>query len=236
MSRGGLLAAMALAGALWTAPAEADAEKFIVTIRKVELKTVDGRWITVLEPDKEVDLVSAEPTVSFFNNQGRVPAGRYSNFRLTLSEMIRFSGYDKRHFTREGGRSRLVGAASRASELPGEFTAFEESSPTLGEVLPPGTVTQHLDLDAGDGDDFMRLFAKHDFPTPLEIKKGSFVKLWFNLEIETAVHYAWPDAFAAGVPGGGAMYALPPVQVSEFSVVVDDREETLRPESVVLEF
>ena len=79
--------------------------KFVITIVKVELKSVAGRWVTILEPDKEVDLVNAEPTVSFFNNQGKVPAGKYANFRITLSETIRFAGFEKTHFTRDGGPS-----------------------------------------------------------------------------------------------------------------------------------
>lgn len=212
------------------------AEKFVITIVKVELKSVDGRWLTILEPDKEVDLANAEPTISFFNNQGKVPAGKYANFRITLSETIRFAGFEKNHVTREGGRAVLTGTAARASDLPGEFTAFAESAPTAGEGTPPGTVTLQLNLNHGDSDDVMTIYGKRDFVTPFEIRKGSFVKFWFDLDLEDCVHYAWPGAFTDDVPARDVVYALPPKEITQFTVMVDDREETLSPEAIVLEF
>lgn len=56
-----------------------------VLIQKVELKSADGQWISIIEPDKLVDLETQEPEISFFNN-GRVPRGWYGNFRLSLSQ------------------------------------------------------------------------------------------------------------------------------------------------------
>lgn len=235
MGRKFLLAAAALM--LSAAAVLADEpEKFVITIVKVELKSVDGRWITILEPDKEVDLANAEPTISFFNNQGKVPAGKYSNFRITLSETIRFAGFEKSRVTREGGRAVLTGTAVRASDLPGEFTAFSESAPTFEEGGTPGMVTLQLNLDNGDADGVMTMYGKRDFMTPFEINKGSFVKLWFDLDLDRCVHYAWPGAFNDGVPARDVMYAIPPKEITQFTVMVDEREDTLSPEAVVLEF
>ncbi len=222
---------------LW-APAvlASEAEKFVITIVKVELKSIDGPWITILEPDKEVDLVNAEPTISFFNNQGKVPAGKYVNFRVTLSETVTFAGISQHYVTQEGGRAILTGTAAKASELPGEFTAFKESAPTAGETGPPGTAAVQLNLDHGDSDDVMTIRGKRDFLTPFFIKKGSFVKLWFNLDLDDCLHYAWPGAFTDDVPARDVLYVLPPKEIAEFTVMVDEREETLISEAIVLEF
>ncbi len=63
----------------------AHAEPFFVTIEKVELKNTAGEWVTVIEPDKKVDLSQGEATVSFFNN-GRVVPGKYINVRVRLDK------------------------------------------------------------------------------------------------------------------------------------------------------
>lgn len=55
---------------------------YVITIQNVELKGASGRWISVIHPDKQVDLLSTEAAVSFFNNTGRVPAGAYEDFRV----------------------------------------------------------------------------------------------------------------------------------------------------------
>ncbi len=54
----------------------------MITIKSVQLKKDTGEWITVIEPDHQVDLVSQEATVSFFNNGRRVPPTNYGNFRI----------------------------------------------------------------------------------------------------------------------------------------------------------
>lgn len=67
------------------AGASFSAEPFFVTIQKVDLKNEFGEWVTVMEPDKKVDLAQDEPSVSFFNN-GRVPPGKYVNVRVRLDQ------------------------------------------------------------------------------------------------------------------------------------------------------
>ncbi len=84
-----------LSPASYTLSARA-AEPFFVTIQKVELKNEAGKWATVIEPDKKVDLAQSEPSVSFFNN-GRVLPGRYVNVRVQLDRgvLVRSEDYDK---------------------------------------------------------------------------------------------------------------------------------------------
>lgn len=77
-------------------PLSAEAsDPFFVTIQKVELKNAAGEWVTVIEPDKKVDLAQDEPSVSFFNN-GRVEPGRYVNVRVRLDRgvLVRSEDYE----------------------------------------------------------------------------------------------------------------------------------------------
>ncbi len=53
----------------------------IITIKSVQLKSDQGNWLTVIEPDRQVDLLNEEAGLSFFNN-GRVPPGSYINFKI----------------------------------------------------------------------------------------------------------------------------------------------------------
>jgi hypothetical protein len=88
----------------------------VITIKSVELKDCAGRWVLVIEPDKQVDLEKEEPGLSFFNN-GRVSEGSYVNFRLKL--------------------------------------------------LDPST---------------REISARQDFQKPLEVRRGSFISVWFSLD------------------------------------------------------
>ncbi len=57
---------------------------FFITVDQVELKNSSGQWITVIRPDRRVDLAEEEPAVRFFNN-GRIPPGEYSNVRVRFT-------------------------------------------------------------------------------------------------------------------------------------------------------
>ena len=55
-----------------------------ITLDRVELKNAAGEWVTVLQPDRRLDLMQEEPAVRFFNN-GRIPNGKYSNVRVSFT-------------------------------------------------------------------------------------------------------------------------------------------------------
>ena len=116
--------------------------QFVITIKSVELKNAVGEWLTVIEPDRRVDIAKEEPGLSFFNN-GRVPAGEYVNFRLNLSD-------------------------SSITEVTGSS----------------------------------------DFQKPLTLKKGSFVGVWFSLDLKD------------------------PARISELSVTVDEDTRNLEASDV----
>ena len=52
-----------------------------ITIDQVELKKTSGEWVTIVRPDRRLDITQEEPAVRFFNN-GRIPSGDYSNVRV----------------------------------------------------------------------------------------------------------------------------------------------------------
>ena len=60
-------------------------EPYYITLQKLELKSAGAEWVDIIEPDHKVDLLSAEPSISFFNN-GRVPGGAYDNYRVTFED------------------------------------------------------------------------------------------------------------------------------------------------------
>lgn len=72
-----LLASAALA-------AEAPAS-YIITIQNVELKNHSGEWVSVVEPDRQADVLNDPAEVSFIN-RGRVETGDYVNFRIAFLE------------------------------------------------------------------------------------------------------------------------------------------------------
>ncbi len=55
-----------------------------ITIDQVELKNKAGEWVTVVRPDRRLDLTQEEPAVRFFNN-GRIPPGEYTNVRVRFT-------------------------------------------------------------------------------------------------------------------------------------------------------
>ena len=93
---------------------------YVITIENVELMNSTGAWVSVIRPDKRVDLLSTEAAISFFNNTGRVPAGSYENFRI--------------EFFRPDGQKVRLGAVNKIAN-------------------------------------------------PLQVKKGSFIRVWFDLEV-----------------------------------------------------
>ena len=77
--------------------AAGDPSECVITIKEVQLKKDSGEWITVIEPDHQVDLVNQEPMISFFNNGRRVPPGDYSNFKILLLRTIKIK--NAQHFS-----------------------------------------------------------------------------------------------------------------------------------------
>ncbi len=137
------LTLVCLSGSL-TFAAETSLTQYVITIENVELRSSAGQWVSVIRPDKQVDLLSTEAAVSFFNNAGRVPEASYEDFRVG--------------FLKPDGQRVLLSSAN-----------------PLGR--------------------------------PLEVKKGSFIRVWFDLEVK-----AGPE---------------PSLQAKKAGVTVDGRSEEM---------
>lgn len=208
--------------------------KYAITIRKVELRSTDGTWVTVVEPDRVIDLINEEPVVSFFNN-GRIPEGSYVNFRLVLSETVTIAGCVKNNCTMGGGSATLTGTAANAAELPGVITGWSETAPTWHKGAA-GDVKLKLDLDNQDEDDKIVIKANRDFGPPIEISEGQFVKVWFDVDLRHSMEHALPDGFAPGAPKKHAMYVMPPALIEELKITVGTDTRTFTSDQILLEF
>ncbi len=195
-----------------------------VTIRSVELKNTAAQWVTVIEPDKQVDLVNQESTIYFFNNTNRVPPGKYVNFRVKILETIKVQGRDHANRTKAGGIAVVTGRTVTASELPKGIASIREEAPTWKDEKPEELMTVILNLNNGDEDDTISIMRKSDFDPPLEVKKGSFISVRFDLNLDNVIYYGLKGSLAKGIPEKDTMYFLPPNQVERAEVEVGGRK------------
>ena len=210
-------------------------DKFIVTIQSLMLKNQTGEWITIVRPDKEVDLFSDQAKVTLFNS-GKIPDGEYLNFKLAISETVRVSEAD--HFgnrTREGGRVIIGGTARNNFELPGEITSFIEKSPTWTDK-EEGEIKATINFDNEDEDDIIEITGVRDFAEPFVIKKGSFINVVVSMNLLGTCYQINPSAFKRGMPKKKAMLVFPPRYVNEVRFTVDNRTELLQPDEVLIKF
>ncbi len=209
--------------------------KCVVTIERFELKNNTGEWITVISPDLQVDLAVKDPTLSFSNAGGKIPPGNYINFRIILSETFKVSGKDHENLTKEGGDVTISGTAHELRDLPGVFTAYKETEPTWN-LASEGAFKIHLNFNSADSDEEMTLTRRRDFAEALEIKKGSFVYVWFLMDLQKTLYFAEAASLSNGWPKDRAFYFLPPKQIDTVLLTVDGRKEEMKGDDVVLWF
>ncbi len=229
-----VLAAWLCAAYMPPAFAEGDATRFIVTVKKVEFKDISGNWVKIAEPETDADLLADDP-LFLATNDGSIPSGTYVNFRITLSETIRFSGSDGENKTLEGGVLTLGGTASKSTDMPrNDIRTFVQDAPTWNTAVE-GLMTEHLDLDYQDRDDVMEITTRWPFPKPILVKEKSAIKIAMGLDLKKSLHYAWPDYFS-GIQSSEAMYFLPPKDVSEVMVKVDAKSVLITGEAIEWSF
>jgi hypothetical protein len=233
--------AVILFSALWVlslAPAAFGAvspSSCIITIEKLELKNNSGEWVTLLQPDLQVDLVVKDPSLSFSNASGKIPPGNYINFRVILSETIKVSGRDHENMTKADGEVEITGSAMQLRDLPGVFSGYKEKSATWN-LSAEAPIKVHLNFNNGDSDDVMTVTRRRDFADPLEIKKGSFVYVWFMLDLVKTLYYAEPASLGNNWPPNRGFYFLPPNKIDGAIITVDARKEEMSGDDVGLWF
>ncbi|PIU40066.1 MAG: hypothetical protein COT00_03640 [Candidatus Omnitrophica bacterium CG07_land_8_20_14_0_80_50_8] len=199
--------------------ASGDASRCIVTVKKVLLKNISGEWITVSTPEYEYSLLSDDVIFSCVNYK-RVPRGKYVNFKLVLSEILKVSGRDGKNFTRGGGEITVGGTATKASKLPGEIKSFKVAAPTWSDSTE-GLMIEHLNLDYEDTNDTMEIYPRRDFDRPFLIKEGSGIHLWMTINLNNTIYFMFPSSIRRGLPTENVMYFIPPKVIDDLTISVD---------------
>lgn len=214
-----------------------DPLEYTVVLKKLELKNNTGQWVTVVEPDRPVNLAEEEARVSFFNTAGRVPEGHYINFRLTFSETVRIQGRDEIHVTRQGGSVELIGDAVTPADLPQGVTDFVEHAPSWADSGSPGPMRVRFSFNPEDGrDDAITLTRKNDFPQPFVVRQGSFIYALVMPDLKDRVQHAQKHFFKRYTPPKDAMFAWPVQAIEEMKLTVDEREVFLGPNEILIQY
>jgi len=222
-----VLAALLAPAAVFAA---GDSTSFKVTVEKVYLKNSTGDWILAGEPKSTVDLAVEGPVFSM-QNDGRVPPGEYLNAKVVLSETVRFSGTDGENKTKAGGKLRLGGTASKASDMGAlSVSRFEQASPTWTKETE-GEMEQTIDLDFEDRDAVMEIYGRRNLRKVLKVTPKSTIQVLLGIEIKRRINFAWPNFFT-GIPSTEAMYWLPPKEVGELTLKIDASSAILTSEDV----
>lgn len=195
------------------------ASRCLVTVKGIKLKDMDNAWFNVPIKEVKLDLGKPDQTISF-KNDGRIPAGRYKNFKIILSETLQVSGHDGDNYTTEGGQLEVGGVARRMSELPGDITSMTESTKTWNKNSE-GLMTVKINLDFEDRDDVMEIYGSRDLEEPFKVKAKSNLVFVISVNLEDTINFAWPDSLARGIPSHNVMYFLPPTSVTEVSISSD---------------
>lgn len=207
-----------------------DAKTYKMTVQKVEAKRTDGTWVTIFELNIEIDVgqdaIGTGGIAAALS--GNLPPGTYVNFRITVSETVKFSGQDGAgHFTAANGQITITGtdadAASTATwpaaGLPN--ITYNEPQDTHSAAGPAREVTVNLDLGAakagGDNDNYLQVYAKQaaEFDPPVTIKKSSAVSMFFDFDTANTVQYIQTGG------GNDIMLFTPPKEGSQFGITVD---------------
>ena len=215
--------------------AQGNAETYIVRVLRVEIRKTDGTWITIATPNQEIDITSANAGATVGSLSGFVPPGSYDNFRLRLSETMRFAGSDDAHYTRAGGDLTITGnvgtAASTATWVkdPTENADLVENVESWTNTAPAGEVTAHLDLNANDGDNYIEVYATNNSSTPITVNADSAISMYFDFDTQGTIMHQ-------NVAGDDIMTFLPPRTGTRFGITVDGTSLTILEANMRIDF
>lgn len=218
--------------------AAGSATTYIVTIQSIQLKDDAGTWVTIATPNSNIDIaaVDAGAVAGSLLSSAAIPVGNYVNFKVVFSETMTVAGVDTLgNYTTAGGSAVLTGTATTSAGLPGTITVFTESAETWNNSSA-GSMTIQVDLDGGDADNYIELYATADLTTPLVVTSTSSVSMWVDFDTAGTINYVNVNGFAAGIPTTQAMYFTPPGTGSQFSITVDDRTVNITAANMTMAF
>lgn len=216
--------------------ARGNAETYIVRVLRVEIRKTDGTWITIATPNQEIDIASANAGATAGSLSGSVPPGSYDNFRLRLSETMRFSGSDTAQYTRAGGNVTVTGNDSNDASTatwatyPPDTEELVENAESHSSAGPAGEVTAQLDLDANDGDNYIEVYATNNSSTPVTVNADSAISMYFDFDTQGTIIY---DSTSGD---GNIMFFLPPQTGTRFGITVDGTSLTITEADMRIDF
>ncbi len=206
---------------------------YIILLEKIELKDRTGRWITICAPDTEVDLVKSAPSISFFND-GRIPGNTYTNFRITLSGVVKIIGRDGDHRTKEQGYA-VVGLEFPSSR---QKECQVSSLRSVAETLTTGAQGQmKVEFSSGGSPvtSVIQISAKQDFG-PVVINKGTFVHVGFLLDFGGSVRFVPKESLGKGGPAADMMIGLPPRAAQKVELTFGEESRAFEEEALAVSY
>lgn len=202
-----------------------DATTYKMTVQTVQLKTSAGNWVTIASPNQEIDIasVSGGAAAGSFFNDAAIPVGSYVNFKLILSETMKFSGSDQGHNTTAGGTITLTGTDANAASTATWQGVLPNANLVEGNETCDGTAgetTVTLNLDAGDADNYIEVSAGTDSATPITVAQSSEISMFFDFDTQDTIHYQ-------NAGGNDIMFYTPPGAGTQFGITVDGTTLTI---------
>ncbi len=206
--------------------ADGNAQSYKTTVKRIELKNDAGSWVIIATPNQEIDLVgvAAGAAAASLLNDSAIPAGNYVNFKIVIDETFKVTGCDSTNLncTKVGGSATFTGSAATAADIVGmTVSGFTNPASTYVNANTPGEMTMEINLDSGDADDDIEIYATTDLSPAIEIKATSTISMWFDFDTQGTIAYAGVGNLGGGLPTSAAMYFKPPAAGTEFSITVD---------------
>lgn len=219
-----------------------NAATYKMTVQQIQLMKSDGTWVTIGQPNQEIDIasVNAGATAASLVSDDPVPPGQYVNFKLLISENMTFSGSDGAHYTVNGGDVTIRGADANAASTEDwgvsgspnvTFTETTEShTATEPADVSQEEVTARLDLDAGDADDYIEVYLINNLGNPLNVTTDSVISMSFDFDTQGTVSYI------NYLNANHIMFFNPPQEGTKFSITVDGTTTTLTESQMKIDF
>ncbi|MDP1854177.1 MAG: DUF4382 domain-containing protein [Candidatus Omnitrophota bacterium] len=208
-----------------------NADTYKITVQSIQLKSSAGNWVTIASPNREIDIASVNSgaIAASLASDVSVPVGTYVNFKIVVSEIIKFSGSDGVNYTKAGGAVTVTGTAASAASTatwptapPTTVVTMTENTESHTAVLAQkGEITATMDMDAGDADNYMEIYRSNDLTTPITVNAGSTVSMFFDFDTQGTINY---------INLGGLneiMFFTPPQSGTQFGITVDSVTTTI---------
>jgi hypothetical protein len=219
-----------------------NAATYKMTVQSIQLKKSDGTWVTIAQPNQEIDIasVSAGATAASLLSDAPIPVGQYVNFKMVFSETMKFSGSDGAHYTVAGSTVTVNGDNAGLSASTATWTTDPPANTTLDETNEShsatepaggaGEVTAVLNLDKNDADNYIEVYRGTDLATPISITADSAVTMFFDFDTQGTINY---------IDYGGTndiMFFSPPQEGTQFQITVDGTTSTLSESQMQVDF